>query len=125
MPCEKLWYQINQIDKTLNRLGRLGLPISNPANEALHKLRGELMGKLGIKTPRGIVGILKLAGLSPGTLSVFYDAEGGWLAEARGKAGAPPARHYIDEATAVKILSGGLDHELEAKLMAPDVYAGE
>ena len=102
-----------------------GILPTNPAAQALSKLRGALMGKLGFRAPRTTSAILKLVGLSPGTITTWFDVEGGWLSEARVKEGAPPIYHWIDEQTAMTILKGELTHELEDRLMTPNVYVGE
>ena len=124
-PCKELYSQLDHIDEALKQLRLGGVLPTNPAYQAVWKLRGELMGKLGFKTPRGIVGVLKLLALSPGSIQVWFDAEAGWVSEARAGPGAPPVYRYIDAATAVTIIKGGLTHELEAKLMEPDSYIGE
>jgi hypothetical protein len=70
--------------------------------------------------------LLKLvAGLSPGSVKVFHDAESGFFVDARAYEGAPPIYHHVTDEVAGIILGGGLTHELEAELMKPDEYLGE
>lgn len=126
MGCGAYFDQLHEIERAISSLQpHVDLPGIGDALKTLQASRAELLAKIGIKFPRTITQILKLIGLSPGSLVVYHDVEGGWLVAARKHEGAPPAYHYVDDATAVKLLSGGLDHELEDWLMTPDNYAGE
>ncbi len=79
----------------------------------------------GFKYPRPMTLLIKLVGLSPGTIHLWHDGESGFFTEARAKEGAPPIYHHVTDEVAIKILKGELTHELEAELMKPDEYIGE
>lgn len=126
MGCGVLWNQIHEIDRALKALlPRINIPVVSDAYKLLSAERGKLLAQVGAKFPRTIMQLLKVAGLSPGSITLWHDVEGGWLAEAREKPGAPPVYHYVTDQVATQILSGELTHELEAKLMKPDEYLGE
>jgi len=117
--------QINEIQRTLRVLTRAGFgPLTEPY-QAVYKLQGDLLGKLGLRVPKSMLSLLKLTGLSPGSVSVWHDAESGWFTEARERDGAPPVYHHVSDDTAMTILRGEMTHELEAELMKPDEYQGE
>ena len=126
MGCGILSRQVREVEKALYALRpHLDIPEVKDATRELFALRGKLLKQTGLKFPRSITSILKVVGLSPGTITLFHDIEGGWLVDARVKAGAPPVYHYVKDEVAVAILSGKLTHELEAELMKPDDYLGE
>lgn len=126
MGCGVYWQQIREVEKALNALRpHLDLPGVSEASKSLYALRGKLLSQVGLKFPRTITQILKLVGLSPGTLTLWHDVESGWLVEARAKPGAPPVYHYVKDEVALALLSRQLTHELEATLMTPDDYLGE
>lgn len=126
MACGILYKQLREIERALNVLRpRLNLPGISDAYNVLYKERGALLARIGFKFPRTILQLVKLIGLSPGTVTLWHDVEGGWMTEARAKDGAPPVYHYVKDDVAVTILSGELTHELEAILMKPDDYLGE
>jgi hypothetical protein len=127
MPCNifSQYKALNEVNRTLRVLTKVGFgPLSEPF-EAVNKLRGELLGSLGLKIPKPI-GLLKLlAGLSPGSVKLFYDTDSGWFTDARETPGAPPVYHHVADDVAMTLLKGELTHELEAELMKPDEYLGE
>lgn len=126
MGCGVYWQQIRELENVLKALHpHLELPGVSDAYKSLYSLRGKLLAQVGLKFPRTITLVLKLAGLSPGTVTLWHDVESGWLVEARAKLGAPPVYHYVKDEVAINILSGKLTHELEAELMTPDDYMGE
>jgi len=126
MPCQYLWYQVRKVEEALNSLvPHLAIPGVADAMNKLASIRGTLLTKVGIKYPKTISSILKLAGLSPGTITLWLDVECGWLTEARDTPGAPPVYHYVKDEVAMVILKGELTHELEVELMTPDEYLGE
>jgi len=117
--------QINEIQRTLRTLTRAGFgPLTEPY-QAVYKLQGELMSKLGLRIPKSMSIMKLLKFLSPGSVKLFHDAESGWFTEAREKDGAPPVYHHVSDDTAMTILKGEMTHELEAELMKPDEYLGE
>lgn len=116
---------LNELERTLKVLTKAGFgPLSEPF-EAVSALRGKLLGQLGLKAPKPMSLLKLLAGLSPGTIKVWHDAESGWFSEAREKPGAPPVYQHISDEVAMAILKGELTHELEMTLMTPDEYLGE
>ena len=126
MGCGIYWQQIREADRALNALRpHLAIPGVSDAMGELYSIRGKLLETVGLKFPRTITQILKLAGLSPGAITLWHDIESGWLVEARTKPGAPPVYHYVKDDVAIAILKGELTHELETELMAPDEYLGE
>lgn len=125
MGCGAQYEIINTIDKTLRSLRRLGIDETNPIIGQLTRARGAAFGSIGSKVPRSVLDVIRIAGLSPGSIRVFFDVETGWLSEARPGPGAPPVYHSIDSETAVRIIKRDIDHQLEDYLMTPDTYMGE
>lgn len=121
-----IWFnQLNAIDDSLRGLRLSGILPGIPGYDALYKMRGELMGKLGLKAPKPVQLIMKLARLSPGEITLWMDGESGWMTEARVKPGAPPVYKAATAEVAMAIIKGELTHEQEAELMKPDEYIGE
>jgi hypothetical protein len=117
--------QLNEIQRTLRVLTRAGFgPLTEPY-QAIYKLQGELMGKLGLRSAKPMSLLKLLAGLSPGSVKLFHDAESGWFTESRLNRDAPPVYHHVSDDTAMGLLKGEMTHELEAELMKPDEYQGE
>jgi hypothetical protein len=124
--CGVYWQQIREVERAINKLKpHIDIPGVSDAMSELSSIRGRLLRTVGLKFPRTISQILKLAGLSPGTVTLWHDVESGWMTEARERPGAPPVYHYVKDEVAITILSGKLTHELEAILMKPDDYLGE
>ena len=117
--------QLGNIDDALGRLRLKGIGPGVPGFDSIYKIRSEVLSKIGYKVPRDMLNIIKLVGLSPGTVTVWFDTETGWFSEARERPGAPPVYHAIDADTAVALVSGELTKELEERLMAPVDYLGE
>jgi hypothetical protein len=126
MGCGIYWKQVREVERAINSLRpHLDIPGVSEATRELTAIRSRLLKTVGLKFPRTISQILKLAGLSPGSITLWHDIESGWLTEARSKPGAPPVYHYVKDEVAIKILKGELTHELEVELMTPDEYIGE
>ena len=126
MGCGVYWQQVREIERALSALKpHLAIPGVSDATAELYSIRGKLLKTVGLKFPRTISQILKLAALSPGTITLWHDIESGWMTEARAKPGAPPVYHYVKDNVAVAILKGELTKELETTLMTPDEYIGE
>lgn len=119
MGCGILYRQLNSIDNALMDLALRGILPSNPAYQAIYKLRGETLGRLGAKFPRTILQLVKIVGLSPGELRAWFDVEGGWMVEARARPGALPVYHYVDADTAARVIKGDIDHEVEERMLTP------
>jgi hypothetical protein len=127
MGCSPYFKQLKEIDQALSHILRAGLgPLSAPY-EALYKVRGEVMGKLGLKavSVRRVLPILKLLALSPGELEVFFDIEVGWIAQGTPRPGAPPVIRRISHEEAELLLSPRPPTSLVHRLLEPETYFGE
>ena len=80
---------------------------------------------LGFKIPKPLTLIARLLGLSPGEIKLWFDAEGGWMSEARVRPGASPIYHYIGSDQAISILKEDISPELHEYLFTPDDYLGD
>ena len=125
MPCGIYWKQVEEVERALGSLRRRGISINNPAMAKLTALRGTLLKKVGFKFPRTLSQIVKLIGLSPGTLTLWHDAESGFMTEARERPGGPPVYRYVSDDIAARIINKDRIHELEEELLVPDSYMGE
>jgi len=126
MGCGVYWQQVHEVERAMGALRpHVYIPGVSDAITELYSIRGGLLARVGAKFPRTITLILKLAGLSPGTLSLWHDVESGWMAEARARPGAPPVYRSVSDEVALVILKREVTHELEAELLTPDEYLGE
>lgn len=121
MGCGVYWQQVGEIEHALSTMRKFGISELSPAYLQLSGIRGRLMAQVGIKAPRVTSLLLKLIGLSPGTVKLWHDVESGWMSEARVKPGAPPVYRAVSDEVAMALLKGELTHELEAELMTPVV----
>ena len=119
MGCAYAQRQALKLSDALGDLSLRGILPENPVYSILERELGGLRTKFGLKVARGVIQLLRLVGLSPGEFRLWWDMEGGWMVEAREKPGAPPVYRYVDAETAVRIIKGDIDHELEERLMAP------
>lgn len=106
MGCGVLYQQLREVEKALGAIRRAGIPESADPYRQLYKLRGQLMSQRVFKMPRSVTQLVRIAGLSPGILTLFHDTETGFLVEARSRPGAPPVYHHVDEVIAEDILAG-------------------
>jgi len=104
---------------------RYGIPEVSEAYQKLYSLRGKLMAQIGFKTPRPLILLAKLVGLSPGIIKVWHDAESGFMSEARTRPGAPPIYKSVSDEVAMAILKREVTPELEKELLTPDPYIGD
>jgi hypothetical protein len=126
MGCGVYWQQVRELERALGALRpHLEIPGVSEAMRELYSIRGELLKRVGFKFPRTISAILKLAGLSPGTITLWHDVESGWMTEARAYPGAPPVYKHASDEVAITILKKEITKELEAELLTPDEYLGE
>jgi len=125
MGCGVYWKQVREIERALGSLRRLGIGELTPAYMQLTGLRGQLLRRVGFKFPRTLSALMKVVGLSPGSVTLFHDVEGGFLVEVRDKPGARPYLHYISDEQAVAILNNDISPEFHDYLFAPDTYIGE
>jgi len=120
MTCGIKWRQIDQLDKALGALRGSGLGPGTTAFDTLWELRGKLFGQVGLKFPRSLSQLIKILGLSPGSITLWHDIESGWMSEARARPGAPPVYKSVSDEVAVAILKKEVTPELEAILLTPD-----
>lgn len=126
MGCGVYWSQVRELERALGALRpHLDIPGVSDAMRVLYSIRGELLKRIGFKFPRTIFQILKLAGLSPGTITLWHDVESGWMTEARAYPGAPPVYKRASDEVAITILKKEITKEFEAELLTPDEYLGE
>ena len=126
MGCGVYWQQVREVERAIKSvMPHIDIPGVSEATRELYAIRARLLKTVGLKFPRTISQILKLAGLSPGTITLWHDVESGWMVEARTKPAAPPVYHYVKDEVAIKLLKGELTKELETILMTPDEYLGE
>ena len=122
MGCGVKWRQIDELDKALGSLRHTGLGPGTTPFDTLWKLRGKIYGQIGIKFPRSLTQLIKIFGLSPGTITLWHDIEAGWMSEARAYPGAPPVYKSVSDEVAMTILKKEVTKALEAELMTPDEY---
>lgn len=119
MGCGAYYQQLREIEKALGAIRRAGLPASSLPYRELYKIRGKLMGQISYKVPRSVTQLVRIAGLSPGELALWHDAESGFMVEARAYPGAPPVYHRVEESIAEDILAGRRLHEYEERFLQP------
>lgn len=117
--------QIKEI-KRAQRVIRLANPLHSvsPLN-ILGQVNNRLALTMGFGKPKPITLLLKLIGLSPGSVTLWHDSESGWLAEGRVVPGSPPVYRYVGDDIAMAILNEALTPEQKAFLWTPDPYLGE
>jgi hypothetical protein len=125
MGCGVFYQQLNEVERALSTMRRFGISELDESYKALFGVQGKLLAQIGFKFPRTILQLLKLAALSPGSITLWHDVESGWMAEARTGPGAPPVYHRVSDEVAVKLIKKELTPELEKELMTPDDYIGE
>jgi hypothetical protein len=116
---------LKKTDGTILKIQGSFYPDAIPNYLNLSRLRGELYTSIGFRVPKFMQLVIKLIGLSPGEVKLWFDAECGFFTEARAYTGAPPVYHIVTDEVAIAIVKGELTHELEAVLMTPDEYMGE
>jgi len=119
------WQQIREVERALGTLRKYGISELSPECKLLSSARGKLMAQVGLKFPRSFIQVLKLVGMSPGSITLWEDIESGWMTEGRVRPGAPPVYHYITDEQAVAIINRDVSPELHDYLMTPDPYLGE
>lgn len=127
-PEVHLKYQDAQLDRlSATRIKMLleGIPETSTPFKAVDKAFWGLLENRGYNVPRSVFAVAKMYGFSPGTITLWMDAESGWMTEARVKPGAPPIYRAISDEVAMAILKDELTPELEKELMTPDPYIGE
>ncbi|MBU2685737.1 MAG: hypothetical protein KKF27_21040, partial [Gammaproteobacteria bacterium] len=117
MGCGVYWSQVREIERALGTMTRFGIPEVSEAYKKLYGIRARLLAQVGFKFPRTVSQLVKMVGLSPGTVTLWHDIESGWMSEARAKPGAPPVYRSVPDEVAMAILKGELTKELEQELM--------
>lgn len=125
MGCGVKWQQIGQLDKALGSMRVSGILTTAGPFQELSALRAKVMAQIGFKLPRVVTQMIRLIGLSPGTITLWHDIESGWMSEARAKLGAPPVYKSVSDEVAMAILKGEVTKKLETELLTPDPYIGE
>lgn len=125
MGCGKLYTQLREIDQAISGLVRTASPELADTLATIRNLKTKVALHPSTQLPRTILQLIKLLGLSPGSISLFLDVEGGFLTAAKVDDKARPVYHYVSADVAARLLTGGLDHDLEDILMTPDDYIGE
>lgn len=125
MGCGVFWQQVHRLDESLGSMRVSGILTTSGPYKELYALRGKLMAQIGFKFPREITMLLKLIGLSPGTITLWHDIESGFMSEARAYPDAPPVYKRVSDEVAMTILKMEVTKELEAELLTPDEYLGE
>jgi len=123
-----IWHSeraLREVASEIYSLRQAGFPELPGPVASLTRIRGEIYAQLGFRIPSPISLILKLFGLSPGEIKLWYHAESGWMTGARARPGARQVYRSVSREVAYQILRGELTHELEETLMAPETYFGE
>jgi len=113
------------MDEALDVWRRRGVPTNVPSYLKLDRVRAEYRLQIGIRIPRPVTFLMKLVGLSPGTLRLFHDGDFGFLVELRDYEGAPPRYRHISDDLSATIVKGELTHEMFKQLLTPDDYIEE
>jgi len=120
MGCGVYYQQVHEVEHAMSSLRRLGLEQTDAFGQ-LFNLRGKLLAQVGFKFPRATTLITRLVGLSPGIIKLWHDNESGWMSEARARPGAPPVYKAASDEVAEALLKREITHELEERLLTPDV----
>lgn len=114
-----------RVDRALGKMKIAGIGFENPIYSQIYRARGALLGRIGVRVPRSVSSLIRILGLSPGLLDLFFDVDYGWITAARESAGADPVYHVVPDETAHKIIKGELTHDDFQALKTPAVYLGE
>jgi len=85
--------------------------LEHPAYQQLLRARGSLLSSPGFKVPRTIIELIKFVAASPGELTLWHDAESGWMLEVRELPGSPPVYTAVPDEVAMDIVQGRRIHE--------------
>ena len=127
-PSEHLRYyhvQLDRIGATRIKMLLEGIPVTSTPFLAVDKAFFGLVKNMGYRVPRSVFAVAKMFGFSPGTITLWMDAESGWMTEAREKPAAPPIYRAVSDEVAFAIMKKEVTPELAAVLMTPDPYLGE
>ena len=124
MGCGIQWGEINRIDSALRTLRRYGIPETSDAYQLLWGVRGSMFGQLGFRRPTIVTLIKRLLFGSPARFRLWYDSDGGWLAESREAEGAHPTYKAVSTEVAMAMIKEELTPAMEEMLLAPDTYYG-
>jgi len=114
-------FALKRLDRSMGLMRGEGIPETATPFQTLISARSQVQAHLGFKIPRNVSSLVKLYGLSPGTIELWHDDESGFFTDARARPGAPPVYKHVEEEVAMIILKGELTPELEEQLLTPDV----
>lgn len=112
--------ELNRINSAIGTLRGLGIGPLDSAFQALERAQGVALRKIGVAQPRTSTFLKLLTGLSPGSISLFLDAERGWLVEGIIEPGAEPVYKYVGDGIASRILLEDLTPEIKEFLWTPE-----
>lgn len=141
------WRQVHQAEDDLATLRRLGIEETHPAYQRVWEQREAALATIGYKVPKPVTAIthvevlsrlhalgLVYAGASPGftieelkdaVVTIWRDAEEGWMSEARFKTKGKPIYRSLTLEEAVAFIKGEESGELIAKVFMEEEYYGE
>jgi len=125
MGCGVYYQQVREIERALGTMRKFGIDELSSPFQQLTSIRSKLLANVGVKFPRTISSLLKLFGLSPGSVTLFHDVESGWMSDSRERPGAPHVYKRIGDELAMAILQKKLSPEQKEFLHTPDPYLGE
>ena len=117
--------QIHEYESSLQKLTLGGFGPGTAPFNILYEARNKVLASVGLKASKSVLSILRLVGLSPGSVNLWHDGESGFMTEAKTKPGAPSVYKRVPIEVALTILKGEMTHDLEDQLMTPDDYMGE
>jgi len=125
MGCGVYYQQIRELERAMGTMRKFGIDELSPSYQQLFSARGKLMAQVGFKFPRTISQLVRLLGMSPGTISLWHDVETGWMSEARATPRGRPLYKKVSDELAMSILKNDLSPEQKEYLHTPDTYIGE
>jgi len=117
--------EVARLQKEWEQLRAWGMPPTEGGFQRLGRAIDTAISKVGRLLPRLTIFIRSMTGFAPGELTLWADAEMGWLVEARIKPGAPPVYKYVGDDLAEKVVRKTLTHVEFIVLTIPDPYLGE
>ena len=117
--------ETNEIERAKATLLKAGYGVIDPPYLNLLRAGRMTIANYGFKVPRPSTLILKLVGLSPGTITLWHDAESGFFSEAKERPGAVPVYKHLSDDDAMAILIKDISPKLHDWLFEPDDYLGE
>jgi len=119
------WRQVQQADRDLATLRRLGVDETHPAYKEAWRTRGEALAKVGYKVTKTPAYVMDWATWSPVRIRLGYEPGYGFFIVAKEKPGALPSYKSVSVETAAVIIKEEVTPDLLKELLAPDEYIGE